>query len=572
MAGDGEWQEVKRRRRYPDHWRTPTDDRNSKVRPYKPFQGTRSYAQVVQNSPASSRGSASSNSAASSPINSRPVSPASSTSPRYYYSPHSPTKLRFPPLPSYPEWWGRCFNCCQLGHTSSKCRNPKCCGKCWTPGHTARHCPITDLNPAAPPYYPKPHQTQPQHTEPLFDELLVGDIPPPPVMPEGRPAKTICFIERDNDYYAEIERLQRAVVLNGEHGRRVLRELCNGVNPNNIPPEVLAVLTGDSNMAELSLATLKDLMHATEDQEEEVRVAQAPPVMSQELQLPLVATPIVTLPSDSRSNILENVAYPSSVAHRTVPPSMAQGTRDSKDKRIEVNSAPKSVQGTVCRGANEETEAADPRIGMGCGHTSGLHEDNSLGTHTRESQQIRRRSKPVQPVTRHGNNALKQIRVRGMLGRGTAKPPTSYLAAGHFRRGARVNQWVRPKKLPQEITHPLLPKSTTPVGNSAFGSHIPSASAEPQLGAQSNLTGPNMADPQLAQKSDLVDSRPNKAKETQSPTGTNPALNQSTPPLAEISFSPSGHLQVQIQQSHGEQIAALCGVTTEDEIKDGSFE
>ncbi|KAF3341837.1 hypothetical protein FCM35_KLT00475 [Carex littledalei] len=167
MAGEGEWQEVRRHRRFPDHWKTPSDERLDRVRPYKPYKGVRSYAQVVQGTSASSRGSASSHSPRSSPGNSRPTSPTSPTSPttpKYYYSPHSPTKLRFPPLPTYPEWWGRCFNCCRVGHTAAKCRNPKCCAKCWSAGHTARHCTASILHPAAPPQQPAPALTRPKQT------------------------------------------------------------------------------------------------------------------------------------------------------------------------------------------------------------------------------------------------------------------------------------------------------------------------------------------------------------------------------------------------------------------------
>ncbi|KAF3327676.1 hypothetical protein FCM35_KLT07794 [Carex littledalei] len=530
MAGDGEWHEVKRRRRYPDNWRTPTDDRNTKVRPYKPFQATRSYAQVVQSSPASSRGSASSNSAASSPINSRPVSPASSTSPRYFYSPHSPTKLCFPPLPTYPEWWGRCFNCCRLGHTSSNCRNPKCCGKCWAPGHTARHCPITDLNPAAP-FFPKPHQTQPQHTVPLFDDLLKGAIyetsdfpsippkltrpsPPPPSNPQSPEAYLETLPARHDD--SELIACSR----------RVLRELCNGVNPNNIPPEVLAVLTGDRNMAELSLATLRDLMQATEDREEEVRVAQAPPVMSQEMQLPLVATPKATPPNDRRSDPLHNMAYPPSTDHRTDPPTMAQGSRATKDKGIEGNPAPLSVQ---------------------VEYMKEMHLLLTQESHSKFDEEANR----CNLVYVEANQS------EGHAWPGKAKPSTSYSAAGHFRRGAWVNQWVRPKKPPQEITHPPLPKSATPVAGPTSTSLVPPASAAPthlQLGSTTIV----------ARGSDTVESLPDAAAGHQSPTSPIKGLNQPTTSLAEISFSPSGHLEVQIQQSHGEQIAALCGVSTED--------
>lgn len=206
MAGDGEWQEVRRRRRFPDNWKTPSDERIDQVRAYKPYQLARSYAQVLSgNSSNSSRASTGSDSAKTSPVSSRPSSPSSTTSPKYFYSPHSPTKLRFPPLPTYPEWWGRCFNCCRVGHTASKCRNPKRCGKCWATGHTGRFCTATNLNPAAPPFHPSQHVQLPTHSEPLFDDLLAGDLPPTPEMPEGRPDKITCFIERYEAFYREVQ-------------------------------------------------------------------------------------------------------------------------------------------------------------------------------------------------------------------------------------------------------------------------------------------------------------------------------------------------------------------------------
>lgn len=136
MAGDsqGTWQVVQRRRRFPDNWRTPSNDEIDKVKSYIPYPKELTYSQVVTGNyfgGSSSGGSTGSlNSAGSTPHTSRPNSPTTPPSPQYYYSPHSPTKLRFPPLPTYPEWHRRCFNCCRLGHAAAKCRNPRKCGKC----------------------------------------------------------------------------------------------------------------------------------------------------------------------------------------------------------------------------------------------------------------------------------------------------------------------------------------------------------------------------------------------------------------------------------------------------------
>lgn len=212
---------VQRRRRFPDNWRTPSNDEIDKVKPYIPYPKELTYAQVVsgKHSGGSSSGNSTGpvNSAGSTPTNSRPNSPTTPPSPHYYYSPHSPTKLRFPPLPTYPEWHRRCFNCCRLGHSAAKCRNPHKCGKCWADGHVARTCPSSVLNPAAPPFEPSKQPPKPQQPEPSFDELLASSKPPPrPKMPDNRPKSDVCFMERDASFFHELSKLNHSVVIYGK--------------------------------------------------------------------------------------------------------------------------------------------------------------------------------------------------------------------------------------------------------------------------------------------------------------------------------------------------------------------
>lgn len=225
-TSDGEgWQEVRRRRRFPDHGRTPVDDRLNLVRHYVPYYKKRSYAQIVAEGSVASlelTGSDSSSLSGNSPKTvsppaTRPPTPPTPPGTQFFFSPHSPTKLRFPPLSSYPEWKGRCFNCCRYGHSAVKCRNPKKCGKCWTDGHIARQCKNPPINPAVRPTKGTVGVPRRPRTEPAFEELLRDSpLPQSQEFPEGRPKKVMCFMDRDESYFREVERLSRAVVFYGE--------------------------------------------------------------------------------------------------------------------------------------------------------------------------------------------------------------------------------------------------------------------------------------------------------------------------------------------------------------------
>ncbi|KAF3340747.1 Gag polyprotein [Carex littledalei] len=228
-TGDG-WQVVRRRRRFPDHWRTPADIKIDAVKPYIPYFTHKTYAQAVSGSSLNSSVSSGSNRTSPAPTNtvsppsSRPPTPPTPPGTQYFYSPHSPTLLRFPPLSSYPEWKHRCFNCCRFGHTAAKCRNPRKCGKCWADGHIARHCQNPPLNPASTLTKPLPKNPRHLRTEPLFEELLQeSTLPQQHSFPEGRPKKIVCFLDREDSYFREIQRLSRAVIVDG-HKKALLLE------------------------------------------------------------------------------------------------------------------------------------------------------------------------------------------------------------------------------------------------------------------------------------------------------------------------------------------------------------
>lgn len=95
------------------------------------------------------------------------------------------------------------------------CRNQTKCGRCWGNGHIGARCkklqnhltkPVRSL--------PQPKTYPPNASEPSFDELLEGGLPLiPRPLPQERPAKTYCYINRDEHHHQEIVRLENAVVL-----------------------------------------------------------------------------------------------------------------------------------------------------------------------------------------------------------------------------------------------------------------------------------------------------------------------------------------------------------------------
>ncbi|KAF3339978.1 hypothetical protein FCM35_KLT15749 [Carex littledalei] len=206
-----DWQLVGRRnRKYPENWKTGSEPLPTAAKPFTPFAPT--YAQMVQRKVIRNLNP----NPQKTPTPSPPSSPSSSTKAEYYISPHSPTKLRFPPSARYEEWRGRCFRCCKQGHTKALCRNNLKCSKCWHEGHVGSQCRSPSLNPAAVPFKPAPTPAPARapNTEPLFEDLLTGPCPATaPEMPEGRPAVLRCYIPRDESIFKEIEKLTRGVVL-----------------------------------------------------------------------------------------------------------------------------------------------------------------------------------------------------------------------------------------------------------------------------------------------------------------------------------------------------------------------
>lgn len=52
--------------------------------------------------------------------------------------------------------------------------------------------------------------------EPHFQTLLTSQSQRPLILPEGRPEKVLCLIDRDDDFFIEVERLRKAVILKGD--------------------------------------------------------------------------------------------------------------------------------------------------------------------------------------------------------------------------------------------------------------------------------------------------------------------------------------------------------------------
>lgn len=234
---EGAWRKVVRRKPFPSNWRHAPEPPTS-TKPFAPYQP--SFAQVVQRSPLNdimpprlSPLKRQPSGLSTAPLPNLPITkptsltinrnlkhnptskpPIATTNPQLlpsaprptstltknqYISNHTKPALRFPPSPTYPEWRGRCFRCCQPGHTVTSCRSVTKCGKCWGNGHIGARCKKA-LNPTANPYQPKPAQCLPPTYafQPSFDELLEGNLPiEPRPLPRDRPTKTYCFITRD---------------------------------------------------------------------------------------------------------------------------------------------------------------------------------------------------------------------------------------------------------------------------------------------------------------------------------------------------------------------------------------
>ncbi|KAF3338202.1 hypothetical protein FCM35_KLT17039 [Carex littledalei] len=210
-AGDsnGDWQVVSRRKPFPNKWRH-SQPSQPKATPYQPYSKP-TYAQILLRSNSSPTMSLQDR---NSPNSSQPPSPTSQSTTAYYVSPHSPSRLRFPPSHTFPEWKGRCFRCCRTGHSAAKCRNPKRCGRCWSYGHIGSKCRQNMVPPPTPPIKAPTTSSPNLHTEPNFDELLAGSYPyHTPEMPKERQPRVHCFIPRDTEYFTELERLKQGVVL-----------------------------------------------------------------------------------------------------------------------------------------------------------------------------------------------------------------------------------------------------------------------------------------------------------------------------------------------------------------------
>lgn len=197
------WQLVTRRKTKPtENINTHT---TTKPTTFKPYSTQPSYADMVRTAP---------------PIsphpqpkpNNQPTTnskPPQSAKGDYYVSPHCASQLRFPPSSRYVEWKGRCFRCCRMGHSTSRCQNPKRCGRCWGQGHIGRFCRIGDQSRFNVDTLAK---IVDKRNEPHFEELFQGNLYPID-LPDDRPQKIVCFIERDDQYYEEMGKLDNVVIM-----------------------------------------------------------------------------------------------------------------------------------------------------------------------------------------------------------------------------------------------------------------------------------------------------------------------------------------------------------------------
>lgn len=99
-----------------------------------------------------------------------------------------------------------------MGHSAARCRNPKRCGRCWGQGHIGSFCKTVDLIPNLEPPSKQCLDAPIIRKEPAFEEVLHGQLAPIE-LPDDRPLKNVCYIERDAEYYAERATLDRAVVM-----------------------------------------------------------------------------------------------------------------------------------------------------------------------------------------------------------------------------------------------------------------------------------------------------------------------------------------------------------------------
>lgn len=136
------------------------------------------------------------------------------------------------------------------------CRNPKRCGKCWQFGHVGLQCKQSVVQGAitrgAPRGTVAPVKRVAPRGEPEFDDLLTEGYPyRAPVMPEKRVHTVHCFIDRDEEYYTEMEKLQRrGVVLLAENG------MPYDMSCDNVAD--LAVRTRLVSREEIRISTLPD--------------------------------------------------------------------------------------------------------------------------------------------------------------------------------------------------------------------------------------------------------------------------------------------------------------------------